>query len=217
MRREMESLPVEGLSRRRLIEVGGLTIATSALLAACGGGGSTSTSGSTSTTAGIQPGDPGDILVTKTASSIEALLVAVYSKALDGKLISTPSLLDAAQLFHDQHAEHAQLFGGATEKLGSKAVTQPNTALQSRVQAQIDGLKDEAGVAQLVYLLENVAAATYQSTVGTLKDPTLNVTLMSVGGVEARHASVLSSFVKQPPVPKAFATTDGAVASGSGV
>ena len=57
------------------------------------------------------------------------------------------------------------------------------------IQPTIDALKDEMGVVALALELENVAAQTYQSNVATFKDPSLNAAIMSVGGVEARHAA----------------------------
>ena len=51
---------------------------------------------------------------------------------------------------------------------------------------------------QLAYDLETAAAETYQSAVGVVSDVTLNVALMSVGGVEARHAAVLASVRARP-------------------
>ena len=48
-------------------------------------------------------------------------------------------------------------------------------------------------------------------------DATLNTALMSVGGVEARHAAVLASVLAQTAVPRAFGTTEGALPPGTGV
>ncbi len=65
--------------------------------------------------------------------------------------------------------------------------------------------------------LENVAASTYQANVGQFRDATLNVAIMSVGGVEARHAAALAAVLGKPSAPKAFQTTMGAVKAGTGV
>ena len=62
-----------------------------------------------------------------------------------------------------------------------------------------------------------VSAETYQADVGTFKDPSLNAAIMTVGGVEARHAALLRSVLMQTPVPKAFQVTDMAVQPGTGV
>jgi hypothetical protein len=65
--------------------------------------------------------------------------------------------------------------------------------------------------------LETIAAQTYQSNVAMFGDAKLNAAIMSVGGVEARHAAILAGVLGQPPVPKAFQVTDKAVAAGTGV
>jgi hypothetical protein len=65
--------------------------------------------------------------------------------------------------------------------------------------------------------LENVAAQTYQSNVATFMDPSLNAAIMSVGGVEDRHAAALAGVLKQAQVPAAFQVVDKAVKAGTGV
>jgi hypothetical protein len=211
-----------GLNRRKFMQIGGLTVATAAIFAACGSdddkssGAAADSKDSTETTMG--GGDAkGDITILRTASSLEVLAVAVYQKAIDSGLVKTTAVADAAKLFQSQHKEHAALFQGATKKLGGKEMTEPNPVVMQSLQGPIAALKDETGVLQLALMLEQAAAATYQSTVGAFKDVTLNQAAMSVGGVEARHVAVLSSVLNQPAVPKAFQTTDGAVAAGTGV
>ena len=211
-----------GLNRRKFMQIGGLTVATAAIFAACGGddadGGTTTAGEGTDTTMG---GDgkaaEGDITILRTASSLEVLAVDVYQKAIDSGLVKTAAIADAAKLFQAQHREHAALFQGATKKMGGKEMTEANPVVLQSLQAPLAALKDENGVVELALMLEQAAAATYQSTVGAFKDVSLNQAAMSVGGVEARHVAVLSSVLKQPGAPKAFQTTEGAVAAGTGV
>jgi hypothetical protein len=73
------------------------------------------------------------------------------------------------------------------------------------------------GVLTLALNLERAAAATYQSGVGVVTDLSLNKALMSVGGVEARHAAVIAGVLAQAAVPLSFGTTEGAVPAGTGV
>jgi hypothetical protein len=235
-----------GFARRRLLQVGGLSVVGAAILAACGsdnndqGGGATTsgastTSGAATTTSGATttagatttgmggatttaPGGAGsDATILRTASSIEELAVAAYQTAIDSGLVKTPAVGDAAKLFQAQHKEHSALFQSATKAAGGQPFTEPNPAILQALKPTIDGLKDEAGVLKLAYDLENVAAETYQANVGTFKDMTLNAAIMSVGGVEARHAALLALVLGQAPVPKAFQTTRNAVKAGTGV
>ncbi|MBW3555732.1 MAG: ferritin-like domain-containing protein [Actinobacteria bacterium] len=210
-----------GLNRRRFIQFGGLTVATAAVFAACG----TDDSDTAKKPAGEKGEAPktspaeaqGDIQILRTASSLEVLAVDVYEKAIQSGLVLTPAVGDAAMLFQSQHREHAELFQGATKKLGGKPMTDPNPVVAQSLEGPIAALKDETSVIQLALMLEQAAAATYQSSVGQFKDVKLNQAVMSVGGVEARHAAILAGVLKQPQVPKAFQTKDGAVAAGTGV
>ena len=212
-----------GVNRRRFLQIGGLTVATAAVFAACGtddtedaaGSGSGADAGSDTTM--DEGAAASDISILRTASSLEVLAVDVYQKAIDSGLVKTPAVGDAAKLFQSQHREHAELFQGATKKMGGEPFTMANPVVLQSLQGSIAALKDEKGVLELALMLEQAAAATYQSTVGAFKDATLNQAAMSVGGVEARHVAVLSSVLGQPPAPKAFQTTEGAVAAGTGV
>jgi hypothetical protein len=215
-----------GVNRRRFLQIGGMTVATAAVFAACGtddskdSASAKSNGTSTSTTDGDNMSSASaetDIKILRTASSLEVLAVAVYQKAIDSGLVKTAAVGDAAKLFQSQHKEHAALFQGATKKLGGEVFDQPNPVVLQSLQGPIGALKDEKGVLELALMLEQAAAATYQSTVGAFKDLTLNQAAMSVGGVEARHVAVLSSVLGMPPVPKAFQTTETAVAAGTGV
>jgi hypothetical protein len=212
---------IDGINRRRFIQIGGVTIASAAVLAACSdsddddssGGGDGGGDGNGD---GAQGSDT-DITILRTASSLEELAVAVYQTAIDSGLVTTMAVVDAAMLFQSQHQEHAALFEGATEDAGGQSFTEPNPVVMEQLQPAIDALTDETGVVQLAYDLENVAAQTYQSAVGAFSDASFNVATMSVGGVEARHAAVLAQVLSQPAVPVAFQVTDNAVMVGTGV
>lgn len=222
-----------GLTRRGLLRVGGLGIAGAAVLAACG-----DDKKSTTTTAPVSPAtdplttdplttdplttDPlsnpsMDIVLLRTASSVENLAVAAYQIAIDSGLVTTAAVGDAAKLFQSHHVEHAAFFESATTAAGGEAFTEANAAILEQLQPTIDALTDEMGVLMLALNLERAAAATYQSAVGTVMDLSLNKALMSVGGVEARHAAVLAGVLGEIAVPLSFGTTEGAVPAGTGV
>jgi hypothetical protein len=210
-----------GLDRRRFLQIGGLTIATAAVVAACSGDDDNGSSGDASTTTSAS-GESNDVVILRTATSIEALAVAAYQTAVDSGLVTTMAIADAAVLFQSQHREHLELFAGATEQAGGEPFTDPNPAILEQLQPTIDALSDELGVVQLAYNLEVAAAETYQSTVGVFTDPTLNQASMSVGGTEARHAAVLGGVLTQLGTattipPAAFQVTADAVPVGTGV
>ena len=201
------------LDRRRLFQIGGLAAAAAGLSACINGkGGGTEATTTTLTTLASKA----DVTTARTASSIEALLVQAYQRMLDSGLVTTPAMLAAIKLFQTQHKAHLTFFEAATKRGGGKAFADPNPALAASIAEQLAGLKSERDALQLAYSLEKQAAATYQATIGTLDDPTLNEAVMSVGGAEVRHVAVLAPSVGQPPVPSAFSGTDGAVAPGTG-
>lgn len=218
---------LSGLNRRSLFRFGGITIAGAAILAACGSDQDDSKSTSPSTTAGsTSPSTPGsstpmgaadDVLLLRTVSSLEVLAVAVYQTAIDSGLVKTAAVGDAAKLFQSQHQEHAAFFQGLTTKAGGKAFTDPNPVVFDSIKPTIAALKDEQGVLQLALSLEIAAAQSYQAGVGNVTDMTLNKALMSVGGVEARHAAVIASVLAQDPVPMSFGAITNAVKPGTGV
>lgn len=221
-----------GLTRRGLLRVGGLGIAGAAVLAACGSDskGSTTTIGAPATdpmstdpmttdpmTTDPMDGAAMDIVLLRTASSVEHLAVAAYQIAIDSGLVTTAAVGDAAKLFQSHHMEHAAFFEAATTAAGGEAFTEANAAVLAALQPTIDALMDEKGVLMLALDLERAAAATYQASVGTVMDVTLNKALMSVGGVEARHAAVIAGVLAEAAVPLSFGTTEGAVPAGTGV
>jgi rubrerythrin len=132
-------------------------------------------------------------------------------------LVTTPAVTDAARVFMDQHKDHAATFEALTKKLGGEPFTTANPAVTQQLQPRIAGLGNERDVLALALDLERAAAATYVAAVGTFGDTSLNEVVMSVGGVEARHAAVLAGILGQPGVPAAFAGTTGAVAPGTGL
>jgi rubrerythrin len=233
--KDKSGLLLGGLNRRGLFKIGGITVASAAVLAACGDDGDTSGAAATTAASGTTaaPGSAGttaasgvsmssDIVILRTASSIEELAVAAYQTAIDSGLVTTAAVGDAAKLFQAQHKEHSGLFQGATTAAGGEPFAEANPALLDALKPTIDGLKDEMGIIAFALELEQVAAQTYQSNVGTFADPTLNVAIMSVGGVEARHAAVLASVLGAMPgsdnlFPTAFQSTMKAVMAGTGV
>lgn len=221
-----KSVAVGAMSPGALFKVGGITLAGAALLAACGSDGkdaaSPSTNGATTTsvaTAGTggSTAMSGDVVILRTASSIEELAIAAYQIAIDSGLVKTAAIGDAAKLFQSQHREHSALFQAETKRAGGTPFDKPNPAVLAALKPTIDALKDEMGIIKLAFDLETAAAQTYQSNVGVVIDPKLNAALMSVGGVEARHAAILAGVLGNMPVAKAFQGVDQAVKAGTGV
>ncbi len=217
-----ELLPA-GFDRRGFLRVGGASILAGAVLAACGG--------EERPPDDTQPGRNGtnttfapdmDVVILRTASSLERFAVAVYDTTLKSGLMKAAPVEAAATLFKAQHLEHAELIEDATNRIAEgMAFTTANPAVTNTLRLRIEGLKTERDVVQLAYDVESVTAATYLSTVGGYADTSLNATIMSVAGVEGRHVAVLGGILKSTASPQfpadGFQTNNGAIAVGTGV
>ena len=203
-------LGVPSPNRRDLFKLGGVSILGVALLAACGSdsadspavtnpvgttGGSPgaatvpSTTGMTPSTTAANSGDL-DLTLARTAASLEKLAVDTYGAA--GALITTPAVVAAATMFAGHHQMHLDALNGVITGAGGKAITQMNQAVyDALVKPAITAAKTEADAVMLALALEEAAAQTYVFAGGTLSTPALRSTIMTIGGVEARHAAVL--------------------------
>ena len=207
-----------GFDRRRFLVAGGGGLAATAVLAACGDSSDPAGSdGASPTTAAASSSSADaaqtDITVARTAASLEVFAVSVYDTAIGAAddLGIEAQVAAAAQLFRDQHQQHADAFNAVANQLGGEAYTEPNPTAAAEFEATIAGLSDQAGVLQFAHDLEQIAAQTYQSAVSLLSTPELRQTTMSVGGVEARHQAILAMFLDgTDPNPYAFQPLDAA-------
>lgn len=219
------------VGRRRVLQVGSITILASAALAACSKSGSSKPAPTSSTSSSLRSPSP-DVPVLRLASSLEHYVVGLYQTGAGSGLVKTKAIADAAAYFASQHADHAKFFEAATTAADGQPFTTANQVVAESLRPRVDALKTEADVVKLVYDVEAAVAATYFSSVGGFKDPKLNAGTMSVGGVTARHVAVLGLILSglpepvpgidvrkdSPPYPAAgFQTKDGAIAPGTGV
>lgn len=209
-------LLLSGLNRRRFLQIGGVGVLSAAVLAACG----SDDNGNGAAATGDDKASANDLTILRTASSLEHVAIDVYQKAIDNAsaLGITAAVADVAKLFQQQHREHAGLFEGATRDAGGSPFTTANPAVMDQLAGRINALANQSDVLVLARDLEDVAAATYQSTVGAFDNLSYNAAAMSVGGVEARHSAVLNGVLGEDAFKsKAFHVTTGAVAAGTGV
>ncbi len=207
-----------GLARRRFLQVGGLTVATAAVLAACADerpSGNVPTAGLPAPTTGLPERSVDDIVLLRTASSLERSLMSTYDEVLT---LVPADVRTALELFRDHHEAHASSAERATQQAGGQAFDQPNPVFQAGVvepTLQVIGSEaDPAKQAQQVVIfahgLENIAASTYQASVAQLSQASLRQAAMSVGTVEARHAAVLAGFIDDAQPVAGLDTLDAA-------
>ena len=219
-------LGVPSPGRRRLFKVGGVTLMGAAVLAACGDDDSASTDDD-STDDAATPDNGMDLPLARTAASLEKLAVDTYTTAAGSGLVTTAAIGDAAALFLEHHQAHLDALNGAIREAGGTEVDEQNAAVfDAIVKPALDAATTEADVVQLALDLELAAAQTYAFAGGQLSVPALRSTIMTIGGIEARHAVVLqmAAQAKSPldvfPEGRAFfpgdnplAAIDGAVLS----
>jgi len=216
-------LLVGGLARRRFIQIGGISVATAAVLAACGDeeAGNVPSAGLPSPTTGLPERTVDDIVLLRTASSLEHSIVFTYEAVLP---LVTPLVASTLELFRDHHEAHAREVESATEDVGGEAFTEPNPVVQSNtIEPTLEVITSqgdpEVQLQQIIifaHSLEDMAAATYQSTVPLLTVPSLREAAMSVGSVEARHAAVLAGLVEGSAPVAALETLDPSATTSPG-
>lgn len=195
-------LGVPSPGRRQMFKMGGTAILGAAVLAACGDDDDAApTSGDTGsdTSDGGDGGGNMDLTLAKTAASVEALAVAVYTNPAVGEIVTNETVLAAAGLFAEHHQAHQDALNSVVTGGGEEAVTDPNQVLfDALVQPVLDDPSEEK-VLQLALDLEGAAMMTYTFAGGQLSTPELRSTIMTIGGVEARHWAALTFVATSDP------------------
>jgi hypothetical protein len=188
-------LGVPSPGRRQFFRVGGTAVLGAAVLAACGGDDEDAAETGQGSTAGGEGGEEGgeqnmDLVLARTAASVELLAVDAYQAAIDSGVVTTQAVADAATLFQSHHREHAGALNGAVREAGGEEVTEANAFLMQELVGSAD-LSSELSIVQFARSLEDAAASTYVFAAGALTAPELRQAIMSIGGVEARHVTAL--------------------------
>jgi Ferritin-like domain len=186
-------------ARRRFITIGASSVSMAAVLAACSKAtpkSNISVAGEAPTTTGLPERTVDDVVLLRTASSLEHNAIDTYAAALALGILP-PAAADLAKMFQEHHREHALEFEKATKAAGGVPFTDPNPVVYEKVLkgaiSLIGASADKPGdLLRLAHALESIAAGTYQALVPALSQPSLRKAAMAVGGVEARHAAVLA-------------------------
>ncbi len=205
--------------RRQFFKIGGASIAGAALLAACGDDDDTAdtpTSGGGADETTTTEGGNMDIVLANTAISLEILAVDTYQVAIDSGLVTTQAVADAATLFQQHHQEHADALAGV---VGADAYDQANAAVKTAlVDPAVESAAEEGDIIKLAFDLETAAAQTYVFAAGALSTPELRSTIMTIGGVESRHATILGQvamYETSTVFPGAFYKSDNPLPEGA--
>ena len=213
------------LDRRNLLRFGGFAALGSLALAACA---SDDTAGTTTVpprlgdappTPTLPSPDVDDVVLLRTASSLEYTAIAAYDlvlSQLSGLFTgANAALIPVVERLRSDHQGHADAVSELVESIGGEAYRCPNARLQSLylLPALELILGSDAAVAfgvtpsatpkaasdtpledvlNLAQGLENLAAATYQSVVPALTVPAMRSAAMRIAAEEARHATLIA-------------------------
>ncbi len=159
-----------------------------------------------------------DAKIATLAAGLEVLAVGTYKAALEaataGKLGAVPpAVANFVQTAMAQHQTQLDALNKFLTGAGGAAVTQPNATLKPMVDAAFAKVTDVTGAAQLALLLEQTAAATYQSAIPLLEAPATIQLAGSIQIIDAQHAAILLFVLGEYPVPDTFGKLDKAVAA----
>lgn len=209
----------KAMNRRNFLIAGG-ALGGAVVLAACGSSGSTA-SKATTTMKGSSSMTPSggdvDLAVAGLAAALENLAVQTYQGALDaataGKLGTVPpAVAEFAKTAMSQHTDHAGAWNSVLTKAGHAKVTGVDVTVNTKVVkpafAKVANVSD---LAKLALQLEDVAAATYLNGVqNALTASSAIKVAMTIQPVEMQHAAILNLITGTYPIPRGFASTDGA-------
>ena len=212
----MSELWVPSFTRRALLRAGGVA-SLGALVAACGDRGGDAAPGRVGQAPVVTDrptGEVDDLLLLRTAQSLEYTAIAVYERFGEEGLIKG-EYAEPFERFVGDHRKHAGILGGLIDDADGEQFECPNPWLMERAVAPIldNILGNEAqdipesdnparDATSTALAFENLAGATYQSVVAFLSARPLRAELMRIAAQEVRHASVIAML--RTSTPKAF-------------
>jgi hypothetical protein len=205
------------MDRRRFLRLGGATIIGTAVLGACTSDNSNARRGQPPTTvapASSSGAGPTDLALAKTAASLEVMLFNAYQQLSASRLVTSSPLLTYANVFMQHHNAHlAALNGIITTTNGQAPVNAPNEVMENQiVRPALDAAQTQDDISHLFFTLEDAIAQTYVYAATAMSKPELRSSMMTIGGIEARHRALLGVQVEQLGLddlfPSAFASAD---------
>ncbi len=207
LRRELRSL-----GRRDVLRIGGFGVATAAVISACGehARGEVGRVGAVPTTVKLPDAIVNNIVLLRTASSMEHSTIDVYNQVIGNSDLLDPKYDDVAKRFMEDHVGHAELLEALTTAAGGTpwkcsnpkfddvvvipvlqriTVGVPATSSSPAIPPSDDPRRD---VLNFLHGLEALSAETYQAFVAQFSEPSLRSDAMSMGARESRHAALLA-------------------------
>lgn len=186
------------VGRRHALKIGGLTVSLAALAAACGDVGGDTAPGRVGNAPTVEPLPDlpvNDVVLLRTASSLENTAVFVYQQAqglgvLEGDIAALVERLIA------NHEATAAEMSQLTEAAGGTAWTSTNPWLMERsIEPMLATItnSDDPGrdVVNLAITLENMASSTHQTLTSLLSESDQRLAVANASTQEARHSATI--------------------------
>ena len=196
---------MSALTRRELLRLGGVSLASGLVLAACGKQSGVINDkaivslGEVPTTTKLAEAEVTDAVLLRTAASLEYNLLGTYKFAVVSGLFTGEFSNEMARRFFDDHQAHADAVNALVVALGAKEVRCANKNIgDSYIQPALKIITADGNpnptmdLVALLHAVENLATQTYQGIVAMLSAPKLRADAIRFGQQDARHAALLA-------------------------
>ena len=213
--------------RRRFLVIGGAGITMAALIAACGE--TTEDSGiarvgEAPPTTPLPAAEVNDVVLLRTASSLEHTIIDMYDQVLGGNDLVDALSRQYFTTLRENHVRHADTFETLTTDEGGEAWTCGNPRLEivvldPVVRAVVGGAATDTAAATaasddpqrdvktFAHAMETLATSSYQAMVALLSKPELRRESAQVATDVARHSSLLALLITGAPA--GYVTPEG--------
>lgn len=187
------------ISRRSLITQGGALAAAGVVLAACGSEPSgLSRVGLSPSTTALPEAHVSDVVLLRTAQSVENLAVTALSDPAMSK--GNTATKAAIAVFLEGHRANAAAIAPLIDARGGSPFQEPNTRMMKNYVTGALALiaesdQAEADVVAFAHAIEGVVAATYQAFVAWTNEPALREAMMTLAVKPSEYAVVLAQMV----------------------
>ncbi len=201
---------MSNFTRRELLRLSGVSLASGLVLAACGkqvglvDDNAITVLGQSSVTTPLAEAEVTDAVLLRTAASLEYNAIETYATALDLGVFTGDlrKVSEIAKRFSADHSEHADAVNSLAVKFGAKEFRCSNTRISEsyilpalKLITADDNPNQAIDIVALAHAVENLAAQTYQGVVAMLTDPMLRADAIRIGQQEARHAAILAQIL----------------------
>lgn len=212
-------IPADGIGRRGLFRLGGLTAATAFIAAACGKSeaGKIGRIGTPDGTAPVLPeAEVNNGVQIRTLAGIEISIAETYMRIIEGGYLGKSSatypelgdLTGLVTMFHDHHLDAAERYNALAVEAGATAWECGNIRLQDAFLTPIFDRIDKGAeatdnalaiepsddplrdIANLIHTLESLSAESAQALVPVALTPDLRAAAMSIGVRSGRQAAL---------------------------